>query len=42
MKVVKMAEANKVVGPSPEYSVLTTANDDNDVCLFVVTGTSTS
>ena len=23
MKVVKVAEANKVVGPSPEYSVLT-------------------
>ena len=35
MKVVKVAEANKVVGPSPEYSVLTTANDDNDVCCLL-------
>ena len=35
MKNVKVAEADIVVGPSPEYSVLTTANDDTDVCCLL-------
>ena len=35
MKVVKVAETNKVIESFPEYSVLTTANDDNDVCCLL-------